>query len=320
MFNRPGSNQNQKNMRVFKSLFTLLFFYTAFQVSFSQEASQSNPDTLKNIFSIGVVADIQYADVDKAGNRDYRNSLPKLDTCINIFNRNELSFMVSLGDMIDRDYVSYDKPLKILAKSKAPVYNVIGNHDFSVDDKFKRKVRKRLANRKGYFAFKLDDFIFIILDGTDFSTFAHKEGSKQYKKALIKFEEIKKKGLNNAYIWNGGIGDKQLEWLDKQLELADEEQQKAVLFCHWPLLPESGAQLWNNTEVLDLLKSHNSVIAWIAGHHHEGGYEKAGKIHHLTLKGMVEAKSETSCGIMEVYPDKIILIGYGDQNDRILEF
>ncbi len=307
-------------MRVFKSIFALIFFYTTFQIAFSQEASQSLPDTVKKIFSFGVVADIQYADAEKAGNRDYRNSLQKLDTCISIFNKHELSFMVSLGDMIDKDYISYDKPLKILGKSNAPVYNVIGNHDFSVEDKFKRKVRKRLANRKGYFAFKLDDFIFIILDGTDLSTFAHKEGSKQHKKAMAEYEEIKKNGFNNAYTWNGGIGDKQLEWLDKQLELADEEHQKAILFCHWPLLPESGAQLWNNTEMLSFLKSHKSVIAWIAGHHHEGGYEKSGKIHHLTLKGMVEAKSETSCGIMEVYPDKILLIGYGDQNDRILEF
>ncbi len=307
-------------MRVFKSIFALIFFYATFQIAFSQDVSKSNPDTVKILFSFGAVADIQYADAEKAGNRDYRNSLQKLDNCIKIFNRNELSFIVNLGDMIDRDYISYDKPLKILDNSKAPVYNVIGNHDFSVDDKFKRKVRKRLANRKGYFAFKLDDFIFIILDGTDVSTFAHKEGSKQYKNAMVKYEEIKKKGLNNAYTWNGGIGNKQLEWLDKQLELADDGQQKAVLFCHWPLLPESGAQLWNNTEILNLLKSHNSVIAWIAGHHHEGGYVKEGNIHHLTMKGLVEAKSETSCGIIEVYDDKLLLTGYGDQNDLILEF
>lgn len=289
-------------------------------VTFSQEKNQTIQDNQKKIFSFGVVADIQYADAEKAGNRDYRSSIGKLDTCINIFNKNDLSFVVTMGDMIDRDYTSYDKPLHILETSKAPVYNVLGNHDFSVNDQLKRKVRKRLDNKKGYFSFQLDDFIFIILDGTDLSTFAHKKESKQYKFALAEYEEIKKEGLNNAYEWNGGIGEKQLHWLNKQLKKSDQEKLKAIIFCHWPLLPENGTQLWNNRDVLKLLNSHKSVVAWIAGHHHEGSYVQSGNIHYLTLKGLVEAKSETSCGIIEVYPDKLKLEGYGDQKDQLLKF
>ncbi len=42
-------------------------------------------------------------------------------------------------------------------------------------------------------------------------------------------------------------------------------------------------------------------------------------IHHLTVNGMVEAQEETSCGIMEVYPDRLWLKGYGDQKDYSLE-
>jgi hypothetical protein len=34
---------------------------------------------------------------------------------------------------------------------------------------------------------------------------------------------------------------------------------------------------------------------------------------------MVEARSATSCGIVEVLPDKLVLKGYGDQNDQILQ-
>ena len=93
-----------------------------------------------------------------------------------------------------------------------------------------------------------------------------------------------------------------------------------VIFCHWPLLPENGTQLWNNREVLKLISNHHSVIAWIAGHHHSGNYEKTGNIHHLTLKGMVEAKTETSFGIIDVNPDKLVLNGFGDQNNQTLEF
>jgi manganese-dependent ADP-ribose/CDP-alcohol diphosphatase len=56
--------------------------------------------------------------------------------------------------MIDHDYISFDKPLAILINLKAPLYNVIGNHDFEVEDKFKGQVRKRLGNKKGYFDFE----------------------------------------------------------------------------------------------------------------------------------------------------------------------
>ena len=228
--------------------------------------------------------------------------------------------MITLGDMIDHDYISFDKPLTILRKLKAPLYNAIGNHDFEVDDQYKNQVRKRLKNKTGYFDFKINDMVFIVLDGSDVSTFASGKGTKQSKNGEAKFEEVKNAGSNNAYNWNGGIGDKQLKWLEKSLKKADSGHKKVVIFCHWPLLPENGTQLWNNKEVLSLLNNHPSVIAWIAGHHHAGGYEKKKNVHHLILKGMVEAKSETSFGIMDVYPDKLVLKGFGDQNDQTLEF
>lgn len=306
-------------MIVCKLIVALFFFYSSFQIAYSQENFRIPLNPVKKSYSFGVVADIQYADAEKTGARDYRNSLNKLDKCIDEFNRHNLSFVVNLGDMIDHDYISFDKPLAILDKLNAPLYNVIGNHDFEVDDQFKGLVRKRLGNKNGYFNFEVNDMVFIVLDGSDVSTFSSVRGSKKYNAALTKSEELKKKGLNNAYTWNGGIGNKQLEWLGKLLTKADKLNKKAIIFCHWPLLPENGTQLWNNREVINLINNHRSVVAWIAGHHHAGGYEKSGNIHHLTIKGMVEARSETSCGIMEIYPDKLLLKGYGDQNDQSLE-
>jgi len=308
-----------KAMVVFKLIVTLFFFYSLVQPASSREISRIPRIPAKESFSFGVIADIQYADAEKNGARDYRNSLKKLDKCIGEFNRHNLSFVVNLGDMIDHDYLSFDKPLEILAHLKASLYNVIGNHDFEVDDQFKDKIRKRLGNKNGYFDFTVNDVVFVVLDGSDISTFSSLKGSKIYNTALTKSEELKKRGLNNAFTWNGGIGDKQLDWLGKLLEKADKLNKRVIIFCHWPLLPENGTQLWNNREVLNLINNHHSVVAWIAGHHHAGGYVKSGNIHHLTIKGMVEARSETSCGIMEIYPDKLLLTGYGDQNDQILE-
>jgi hypothetical protein len=303
-----------------KDLVTILFACLLFQLAYSQHSDSSVNGTSEKLFSFGLIADVQYADVEKAGRRDYRNSLNKLEKCVSEFNKLNLSFTVTLGDLIDRDYASFDKTLPILGKSKAPVHNVIGNHDFEVEEKFKGEIRGRLKNKNGYFDFKVDDFIFIVLDGTDFSTFAYVKESDQYNFALAKYEEIKKAGLNNAYLWNGGIGGKQFKWLRRRLQKAGRANKKVILFCHWPLLPENGTQLWNNKDVLTLINNHECVVAWIAGHHHAGSYLKSGNIHHLTIKGMVEAKFDTSCGIIEVYPDKLLLRGYGDQDDQFLEF
>lgn len=119
-------------MKVSKLIVALFFYYSALQIAFSQENSRTTLNPEKKSFSFGIVADIQYADADKKGDRDYRNSLSKLEIGVNEFNSHNLSFVVNLGDMIDHDYISFDKPLAILKNLKAPLHNVIGNHDFEV--------------------------------------------------------------------------------------------------------------------------------------------------------------------------------------------
>lgn len=307
-------------MKISKWLVVTLVVCLSYQNAYAQGSQNSIDAKTGQLFSFGLIADPQYADAETAGNRHYRNSLKKLKNCVNELNAYDLSFTVTLGDMIDRNYSSFDKILPILNDLKAPVYNAIGNHDFSVEDKFKGEVRRRLKNRKGYFDFSVGDFVFIVLDGTDLSTFSTTKDSKKHKLALAKHEELKAGGANNAATWNGGIGRRQLKWLEMKLKKATRADKKAILFCHWPLLPENGTQLWNNHEVLKIINNHECVAAWISGHHHAGGYHKSESIHHLTVKGMVETENTASYGIMEVYPDKLFLKGYGDQEDMILEF
>jgi predicted phosphodiesterase len=305
-----------------KKIIFFIFLYgvfATFHMAYPQDSGKIPENKDNKLFAFGIIADVQYADAEKAGKRDYRNSLNKLEKCIAEFNKYDLAFTISLGDLIDRDFTSFDKPQAILNKSKAPVYNVIGNHEFSVEEKYKRDIRKRLNNHKGYFKFVIGDIVFLILDGTAMSTFAHSKESKSHDLAMAQYDEMKKQGLNNATTWNGGIGENQFKWLEKKLKKAEKVNKKVILFCHWPLLPENGTQLWNNREVLDLINSFNCVLAWISGHHHAGHYEKTGNIHHLTINGMVEAQEETSCGIIQVYSDKLWLNGFGDQKDYILQ-
>jgi hypothetical protein len=78
------------NMKVSKLIFGLFFYYSTLQISFSRENSPDPLNPVKKSFSFGVVADIQYADAEKKGKRDYRNTLSKLEAGVNEFNSHNL--------------------------------------------------------------------------------------------------------------------------------------------------------------------------------------------------------------------------------------
>ena len=271
------------------------------------------------LFSFGLIADVQYADADQWGKRDYRGSLKRLEASLEILNAHDLAFVVHAGDLIDRDYRSFEAPLSIFKRLKAPVHFVVGNHEFSVSDSLKKRIRKKLNNPRGYYAFRMRHMQFILVDAMDVSLQASKKNTRAYAKALAIQGKLKEAGANNAYDWNGAVGGRQLRWIAKKLRKADRMNLETILFSHLPLLPENGLHLWNNREVLAVLNAHPSVVAFISGHHHDGGYVKFDGIHHLTLKGLVEATAPTACAVAEVYLDRIIVRGFGDQKSYTLE-
>ena len=272
------------------------------------------------LFYFGVIADVQYADVDQSGKRDYRGSIKRLEKCVEVFNAHDLTFIMHAGDLIDRNYGSYEKPLNIFKTATAPTHYVLGNHEFAVADSLKKNVRRLLNNERGYYAFVVRNIQFVVVDAMDVSLMSSVKGSRDYEKALSVYQDLQNSKANNAFEWNGAIGRRQLKWLNKVLHQGESYGYKSVIFSHLPLMPENGLQLWNNHEVLKLIGSYSSVVAFISGHHHAGGYVKVGHIHHLTLKGLVESRSESACGVVEVYPDKLLLNGFGDQPDYSLEY
>ena len=286
------------------------------QVAFLASGQQA--DTIP-IFSFGLLADVQYANAEQSGKRDYRGSLQRLRNSLAILNDHDLEFLIHAGDLIDRDYTSFDSSLNNFKRAKAQVHFVVGNHEFSVADSLKSKVRKRLNNPEGYYAFVLKGFQFVLLDAMDVSVHSSRSGTRQHKQALAIQAKLRQEGANNAYDWNGAIGDRQIKWLRKKLRSGERKGYKTVLFSHLPLLPENGLQLWNNGQLLSLLDRYPSVVAFISGHHHEGGYVKRGHIHHLTLKGLVEA-STVACAVARVFTDRIDIRGFGDQRDHVLSF
>ncbi|GAB2989443.1 hypothetical protein GCM10027284_02470 [Cyclobacterium sediminis] len=272
-------------------------------------------------FSFGVLSDIQYADVETAGKRNYRGTLETLKRTIPFLNAYDLKFTVHLGDLIDRNFESFDAPLSILEESKAPLHYVWGNHDFSVTDSLKQKVGKKVGNENGYHSIEVGDMVFMMVNGMDISMEGHPEGSTQHEEALMMMEGLEAEGANNVKPWNGGVGEEQLQWMEALVNKAEEEGKRVVAFCHYPLLPENGLHLLNHKEVLDRIGHSPAMVAWFSGHHHAGNYYKdENGMHHLTFLGMVEAESPALGAIVTVEKDKLIIHGIGDEADRILNF
>ncbi len=299
-----------RDMRPFKKVKILLLF--SLIIPFSM--------FVKNSFAqvtIGVFADCQYCDCEKAGNRYYRNSLAKLEDCIMAFNQKpNVEFVVGLGDLIDRDLNSFGKVNEVLEKSVHPVYHVTGNHDYSVEEEQLDRVPEQLNLKKTYYSITTKGWHFIFLNGNEITL--QSTDRNVVKQAENMLSELKDKKSPNANDWNGAIGEKQLEWLQKELVRAEKKKRKAVLFCHYPLQPYEAHCLWNAEEVLSVLDRYTCVKAWVNGHNHAGNYSERNGVHHITLKGMVDTATENAFSLFTFTKERIEVKGFGREESRNL--
>lgn len=277
----------------------------------------AQPPQPKPELAIGIVTDCQYADADTPANskRRYRLSPQKLQEAVTYFNGlDDLAFVLHLGDMIDRDRGSYSAVAPIFRKLRVKGFQVIGNHDYSVDDASKAAVPKYLEMEHRYYSHTVGRWRFIMLDGNEVSLFSHPKSSEETKAAAAVMKSSKRKLAD----YNGGIGQHQLAWLRVQLDQARRDEKRVILCCHYPLLPIGAHALWNAEEVLQLVQEFADIVtAWFNGHNHDGDYTARHGIHFLNFRGMVE--TETNCyARVEFFADRIIVTGTGREPSRRL--
>ncbi len=272
-------------------------------------------------FSFAVLTDIQYGDQATAGKREYRKSLTKLREAVEALNaREDLAFAIHLGDLIDSRAMDLDPILSLYNQLAAPKRHVLGNHDFSMP---RDTLVRRLAMPAAYYEFAFGGWRFLILDGMDLSVAAgsRPEGSPEREQGRAMFESLRAIRAANATDWNGGIGQRQLDWLRDSLKRASNSGERVMVFCHFPVLAESSTPahlLWNHEAVRETLDSAPSVAAWFNGHDHQGGYAERNGIHYVTFPGMVESGDQTSYTIVNVYADRLELEGAGASPKRTL--
>ncbi len=127
-------------------------------------------------------------------------------------------FVLHLGDMIDRDVHSYQNVVPVYRRLKMPHYQVIGNHDYTIDDAAKAGVPGLLEMEHRYYSVTAGRWRFVILDGNEVSLFSHAKTSLETA-AAARYARASTRKLTE---WSGGIGQDQLAWLRVQLDQARE--------------------------------------------------------------------------------------------------
>ncbi|XP_068610747.1 manganese-dependent ADP-ribose/CDP-alcohol diphosphatase [Brachionichthys hirsutus] len=266
------------------------------------------------LFAFGVIADIQYADVDDGHNflrtrtRYYRSSLQLLRNALESWAASPVrpEFVLQLGDVIDAANGSsrggpgraLDAVLDAFGSSALEVHHAWGNHELY---NFSRRELLRSGLNSGpaggqappggdvhaYHFSPRAGFRFVLLDGYDVGLLGVEESSERYQQALRVIRQHNQNqnlnrppgsGLQERFaMFNGGFSKKQLDWLDSVLSSSDESRERVTIVCHLPVHPDStepSCLAWNYEDVLALLRSHSSVACFMAGHDHDGGYHR----------------------------------------------
>jgi 3',5'-cyclic AMP phosphodiesterase CpdA len=246
--------------------------------------------------------------------------MSKLAAAIDHFNGRPLAFCVHLGDLIDREWRSFDDITKPFSSSRQRWHQLLGNHDFEVLDEHKPNVPKRMGMQWRYGAFDHGAFRFLVLDTNDVSTYAHAAGTPERASAESELARLEAAKVVQAKSWNGGLGRAQLHWLDRSCAEARGAQRKVIILAHHPVYPVGVHNLWNANEVLAVLDRHPHVVAWINGHNHAGAFGVRNGVPFLTMHGMVETRDTTAFATAQILADRIVLAGHGREPSREMMF
>eukprot|EP01050_Picozoa_sp_SAG11_P018845 SAG11_NODE_2912_length_2844_cov_4.296539_1_plen_297_part_00 len=283
-----------------------------------------------------MIADVQYGDKPAKNGRTYRESLGRLTAAVEHLNDlPALLAVLHLGDVIDgRETLgeSVEDLSAVLAclgglrpRPHKNVLHAIGNHDLAVP-------REKLAAALGldidqtYFSIPVagvTGWRLVVLDTVCVCRQFVDEGFQRPAPAADRWL-AEHADLPNAVDWNGAIGEEQRDWLDGVLAACDAAGERVLVCGHNPLLPEASDEThcaWDGAETCQLLDRHPSVVAYLNGHDHRGGYGlSTGGVHHITIAGMVQSPLDSNAyGVLRVFPDILELEGFGTQvHSRVL--
>ncbi|MHC4242519.1 MAG: metallophosphoesterase family protein [Planctomycetota bacterium] len=254
-----------------------------------------------SIARFGIVSDCHYADKDSFNSRCYRESLAKLTECVEVMNRQEVDFLIELGDFIDEgaseaETIYYVQAVEeVFQQFRGPVYHVLGNHDIGriTKDEFLTNIKNTgvVPVNSRYYSFDLDGLRIVVLDGNYLA-----DGTDC--------------GPGNFEWMDTNIPADELKWFKAELCGTDKP---VIVFIHQRLDGGGSFYVNNSADVRRVMEESGKVLAVFQGHHHEGGHSRIGGIHYYTLRAMVEncGQENNSYAVIEVRADgSISVCGY----------
>ncbi len=250
------------------------------------------PDEADPIVRLGLVTDIHYADKPAAGKRFYRESLGKLDRCLEHFAKSKVEFAVELGDFIDlagtvEEEIHHLKTIdEKFAEFTGPRHYVLGNH--CVDGLNKKQFFANSAAREPHYSFDHGPCHFIVLDA------CYRSDGQDY-------------GHRNFDWTDANIPAHEIEWLREDLDRTDK---RTFVFVHQRLDIEGAHAVNNAAEVRKVLEEGNKVVAVFQGHNHLNAHQQIGGIHYCTLTALVEESGPeaNAFATAEIFPDHSLKI------------
>ena len=252
----------------------------------------------KPLVRIGMVTDLHYADKPPGGSRHYRETLRKLDEAAKQFAKDDVNFVVELGDFIDAaDSLETEKAYlatikKRYAATPAQHHYVLGNH--CVHALTKPEFLELVGQRKSYYSFDVGGCHFVVLDA------CFRSDGKPY-------------GRKNFDWTDANVPAAEIEWLRADLKSTPH---KTVAFIHQRLDVEGHHGVKNAAEVRRVLEKSGKVLAVFQGHYHRNDLKRVGGIHYCTLAAMVEGggPDANAYAVVDILPDDAIHItGFGAQ-------
>ena len=302
------------------------------------------PDCPINVLRIGIITDLQYANADSIGKRNYRDSIGKFLEAVGALEEEGVDAIFNLGDSLDHDWYSLTAVSELFSSIRLPFYNLLGNHDFLVPDEKKDEICPllRIPNSEGYYTVSMTDpesgyvWRFVFLNGNEISLYAAR--TNEERQAAQKVRE--KYPLEDGTLskdWNGAMSRKQLDWLDTQLSNAQKDAERVIVCNHFPLFCQGGPysvsqsvplanllplyfaklgySLWNADELLEILDKYPGLIkGYWAGHLHEGSFGIRAGVPHITFRGIIESEPN-AWAVMEIQGEGASPVYCGEDGD-----
>ena len=216
-------------------------------------------------FAFGVIADVQYADVEDGYNftrtslRYYRTALKMLGQAVDSWNTDKLvcpQFVLQLGDAIDgknkhikMSDTALQTVLNEFSKFKGNVFHIWGNHEYynftrqellnSGLNSGREHFSIPVCGKTYYSAIPHPKFRILALDCYEISKLASPKDSSEYALACEYMRNNGNEDQNSCegltgvckrfVQYNGALGERQIQWMKNNLQEAELMQQNVII-------------------------------------------------------------------------------------------